>query len=175
MSRPAASGLWPEPHSPIFDFAATAAGAGWIDELATRARERLADPAGEPVVGHVDWSAKHFRFEGSNVRVVYDWDSVARVPEPVLVGEAARSFTASWDPPARPLMPTPEEARAFVAEYEAARGRSFDAAERRTLGAAAVYALAYGARCEHAGATSAPEPGSQRDTLRRHGEEFLTL
>ena len=35
--RPAA-GLYPTPHSKLFDFEATAAGAEWIDEIATRAK-----------------------------------------------------------------------------------------------------------------------------------------
>ena len=46
--------------------------------------------------------------------------------------------------------PTDEEARAFIAEYEAARGRPFTPEEKRTLKAAKTYQLAYSARCEHA-------------------------
>jgi hypothetical protein len=65
--------------------------------------------------------------------------------------------------------------RAFVDEYEAARGTPFTTAERAEIGAAVTYTRAYGARCEHAldpRATQFP-PGSQRDMLIRFGEADL--
>jgi len=46
--------LWPAPHSPIFDFDQTMAGAEWIDRLAAEAREVLARGVGEIVIGHTD-------------------------------------------------------------------------------------------------------------------------
>lgn len=46
-------------------------------------------------------------------------------------------------------LPTREEALAFVAEYEAARARSFTIEERRFIAAGATLEMAYGARCEH--------------------------
>ena len=59
--------LWPTPHSRIFDFAATTPGAEWIDALAYEARQKLAHGVGEMVIGHTDWSVKHFRFQDGNV------------------------------------------------------------------------------------------------------------
>src|SRR6266404_1128680 len=48
--------LYPTPHSPRFDFAATAAGAEWIDSLAAHARARLRSSPDLPdVVVHGDW------------------------------------------------------------------------------------------------------------------------
>ena len=47
MAQPDGSGLYPEPHSPIFDFVATAAGSVWIDEYARAAlavRDRDVSP-----------------------------------------------------------------------------------------------------------------------------------
>jgi hypothetical protein len=167
--------LWPRPHHRMFDFDATRAGTEWIDELAARARGRLGSP-GEPVVGHLDWTVKQCRFVGDELRVVYDWDSLGLMPEPELVGNAAAHFTTTWRLDV-PLIPSPEEARAFVAEYEEARGREFDREEHVRLGAQAVYALAYGARCEacsEPGATTFA-PGSQRDGLARWGEEYFRL
>jgi hypothetical protein len=167
--------LWPQPHHRMFDFDATRAGTEWIDEFAARSRERLGS-AGEPVIGHLDWTVKQCRFVGDELRVVYDWDSLGLMPEPELVGNAAAHFTTTWRLDV-PLVPSPEEARAFVAEYERARGREFDREERVRLGAQAVYALAYGARCEacsEPGATTFA-PGSQRDGLARWGEEYLRL
>lgn len=167
--------LWPRPHHRMFDFDATRAGTEWIDELATRARERLGS-AGDAVIGHLDWTVKQCRFVGDELRVVYDWDSLGLMPEPELVGNAAAHFTTTWRLDV-PLIPSPAEARAFVAEYEEARGREFEREERARLGAQAVYALAYGARCEacsEPGATTFA-PGSQRDGLARWGEEYFRL
>ena len=167
--------LWPRPHHRMFDFEATRAGTEWIDELGRRARERLVH-AGTPVIGHTDWTVKHCRFVGDQVRVVYDWDSLGLMPEPELVGHAAAHFTTTWRLDV-PLIPSPDEARAFVAEYEEARGREFAPAERRRLGAQAVYSLAYGARCEACfdpTATTFPAE-SQREGLARWGEEYFGL
>jgi hypothetical protein len=168
-------GLWPEPHHRRFDFEATRDGTAWIDEYAARARA-LFEPAGEVVVGHNDWSVKQFRFVGDEISAVYDWDSLCRTDEARLVGQAAVTFPATWYLPVA-ILATPDEARAFVSEYEAVRGRAFDGEERRRLRGAAAYVLAYGARCESTlepSATSFPS-GSQRETLARHGEEFLRL
>ena len=68
--------LWPVPHNALFNFEATAAGAGWIDEIAAGAKRVMNGFHGRVVVGHADWSVKHFRFAGGEVRVVYDWDSL---------------------------------------------------------------------------------------------------
>ncbi len=88
--------LWPTPHSRIFDFAATTSGAEWIDALARKARQGLTHGVGEIVIGHTDWSVKHFRFQDEKVCVIYDWDSLALERETVIVGEAARGFTMTW-------------------------------------------------------------------------------
>ena len=155
--------LPPAPHSPIFDFDATSAGAEWIDALAAEARARLLTSPGRLVVGHGDWSIKHFRFEGADVRVVYDWDSVTLAPEAFLVGTAAAHFTSEppdWRAPAC------EESVAFVAEYEDARRKPFTAAERAAVQAAIVFGTAYTSRCEHAlDPGGAPPPHSFRAAL----------
>lgn len=164
--------IWPRPHSEIFDFEVTAAGAEWIDALALRARIALRQPAGERVLGHDDWSVKHFRFRDGEVSAIYDWDSLAVELEPVIVGEAARGFTFTWRIPVR-LAPSLAESQAFVSEYETARGAPFTAAERETAGAAAVYALAYIARCEHCLGSRAP--GNALDALATHGEKLFAL
>jgi hypothetical protein len=164
--------LWPaEPHSPIFDFQATAAGAGWIDEVAARARA-LIDPAGEPVVGHTDWSAKHFRFADDEVSVVYDWDSLALVPEAHVVGVAAATFTANFELGVHPA-PAPDEVRAFVDDYDRARPRPLRRREREQIAAIATYVIAYTARCGHAIGVR-EEPGTFAAALREHGAAYLT-
>ena len=139
-------GLWPEPHNALFDFERSRRGAEEIDEIGRRARERMF--AGPRVVAHRDWSIKHFRFRaGGDITVVYDWDSLFRDYESVALGAAAATHTAAIH--ARVLRPTVEDALAFAADYEGARG-GLDANMRRAGLAAAVYAVAYTARCEHA-------------------------
>lgn len=143
-------GLWPVPHNALFDFEGTTDGAGWIDEIARAAA--AVPPAGEEVVGHDDWSAKHLRFaDDLTLTAVLDWDSATTELEPTLVGHAAGSFTYTKElgyPIA--LWPTARESLAFIAEYEHYRGEPFTQTERDAAIAAAVYLRAYGARCQHA-------------------------
>lgn len=165
--------LWPRPHSLLFDFDATAEGAEWIDDLASRAKAVIAASDAPGIVGHTDWSVKHFRFDGDDVRIVYDWDSLAMKPEPNLVGHAAATFTATWELPVS-VAPTFEEMDAFVEEYEEARGRPFTPAEHRLVDAAAVYGLAYSSRCEHAlDPTGGTRAGSVREALSVNGPVLL--
>jgi hypothetical protein len=142
--------LWPKPHNALFDFEATTAGAEWIDAIATAARAVTDEAAGREVVGHADWAAKHVRFDDRlRATAIYDWDSVTTDTEPSLVGTAAGSYLYLEEHDL-PRWPTPEQARAFIAEYEAARGSPFAADERRAAYAACVYLVAYAARCGHA-------------------------
>ena len=166
----AGEGLWPDRlHDPRFDFAGTAAGAEWIDQLAARARPLAASP-GEPIAAHMDWSGEHFRFEGERVTVVYDWDSLALRPEHHAVGAAAATFTAN---PALgvPIAPEPDEADAFVEQYSAARARPLSAADRERIAAVALFVIAYIARCEHSDGTTGENTFTA--ALRRHGDAYL--
>jgi len=161
--------LWPTPHSKLFDFEATAAGAEWIDEIARQAQETKLRGAGQLVLGHVDWSVKHFRYAGERVRVIYDWDSLALEKEPIIVGHASANFTYT-EFFGGPRLPTYEESRAFIDEYEVARGKPFTPDEYQTLKAAQIYEHAYSARCEHAlkpTETKYPE-GSSRSLLTQY-------
>jgi hypothetical protein len=160
--------LWPpEAHSPLFDFAATAAGAEWIDALAARAKPLVA--GGEPLAGHHDWCGEHMRFAGGEVVAVYDWDSLAIGPEAVIAGNAAATFTADFTRPGHDQAPSPEETRAFVDEYSAARAVPLSRAERERIAAAATFVLAYSARCEHALGTAGPVTAA----LRARGDDYL--
>jgi hypothetical protein len=167
--------LWPTPHNRIFDFEATTSGAEWIDALARKARQELAHGVGEMVISHSDWSVKHFRFQNEKVRIIYDWDSLALDRETVIVGEAARGFTMTWHLDVL-ITPSQNEALAFVKEYETFRGKTFTGDERATIAAAATYALAYGARCEHCidPRTGNFPAGSHREALTRYGAMYLT-
>ena len=167
--------LWPTPHSPIFDLAASAEGAGWIDRLATQARDTLARSSGAVVVGHTDWGVQNSRFVGDTLSVVYDWDSLARDRETTIVAQAAANFPFNWSLPEPPPGPSAGEARAFIAEYEAVRGTPFTAGEWGEMAAAATYALAYAARLEHSLQPQATDfaPGGGRARLAHYGDAFL--
>jgi hypothetical protein len=168
--------LWPTPHSKLFDFAATAAGAEWIDDVARAARAAMT-AAGEIVIGHGDWRAEHVRFDGERPVVAFDWDSLCKEREPALVGFNAHAFCADWTR-AETIAPAPtlDEARAFVADYEAARGRAFSVDERRLCGAAFAYSCAYTARCSWAlGSDERAKPGTFHALVARHGARLLEL
>jgi len=140
--------LYSQPHSKLFDFQKTAKGAEWIDEFAKRARQAEAHD-GKPVLGHGDWRVEHLRFQDGRIVATYDWDSPAVRPETALVGVCAHGFTADWSLANVRRIPTAADICAFVADYEAARGRPFSKRERASLSAHCVYFIAYGARCTH--------------------------
>jgi len=141
--------LWPTPHNVLFDFEATSGGAEWIDEIARVAKPLRHTGLQQEVIGHDDWSVKHFRFDGLRPTVIYDWDSLTVEPEAVLVGQAAATFTYTEHLPVE-LWPSVAEATAFLDDYEAARGLPFSTGERRAAGASAVWSRAYSSRCVHA-------------------------
>ena len=142
--------LWARPHDRRFDFAASSAGAAWIDELAAEARWRLDEVADAGLVaGHMDWRVEHLRFGGGELSATWDWDSLSMAPEPVVAGTAAHAFVADYSVEGLECVPTMEEALAFIADYEAARGAAFSRGERRVVYAALAAAAAYSARCEH--------------------------
>jgi hypothetical protein len=170
--------LWPPLHDLRFDFERTAAGAEWIDRLAENARDRLRAAVGRMVIGHEDWRVENLRVSNGRIVAVYDWESLALLPEPVLVGAVAHAFTASWDADFFFDIPNLDESRAFIADYQTARGGRFDAAELDTVDAGHLYALAYGARCQHSDALlklfpDAPAEGGYVRQLRERGERWL--
>jgi hypothetical protein len=140
--------LYPQPHSKLFDFVNTAKGAEWIDTFARRARQAETHE-GTPVLGHADWRVEHLRFEDGRIVATYDWDSLVFRPETELVGLSAHGFTADWSLEGVRRIPTADDIRAYVADYEEARGRPFSKRERQSLVAHCVYFIAYGARCTH--------------------------
>ena len=140
--------LYAQPHSKLFDFEKTAKGAEWIDAFADRAR-RLESHEGKPVLGHADWRVEHLRFRDGRVVATYDWDSLAFCPETELVGISAHGFTADWTLEGVRRIPTADDIRTYVADYEEARGRPFSKRDRKSLFATCVYCIAYGARCTH--------------------------
>src|SRR2546421_338363 len=69
-----------------------------------------------------------------------------------------------------------DEARAFVADYEAARGRVFGADERRLCAAAFAYSCGYTARCGWAIAgDERGKSGTFQALVASHGARLLEL
>lgn len=161
-------GVWPpSAHSPIFDFAATASGAGWIDELAGEAKAGI--PGGEELIVHTDWSSKHFRFDGeARITVVYDWDSLALETEVQALGTASATFTANVERNAF-LAPSPAEVTGFIAAYSSIRPIPLTKRETLAAHAVAAYLVAYTARCEHA----LGRRGDFGEALARFGRAYL--
>jgi hypothetical protein len=149
LLKPSSAPLWPKPHNALFDFESTARGAEWIDEIARAAKDRRDAVPGRFVIGHGDWSVMHFRFDGLRPTVIYDWDSLNTDHETTFVGFAAATFTYT-EHLAVELWPRVDEARAFLDDYERARGTPFAEAEHRAARAATVYSRAYSTRCIHA-------------------------
>jgi Ser/Thr protein kinase RdoA (MazF antagonist) len=169
-------GLYPVPHSPRFDFAATGSGAEWIDDLMRDARARLAAlPPGTEVVAHGDWRVQNLSVRDGRIDAVYDWDSVAVTKEMGALAAAATTFGVDWSVPQARRLSTPDEIAAFAAEYADARGAPLTDDERIRLARHLVVTLAYGARCEHADRAGRPPQGedSQRSLLRTLGPGLL--
>jgi hypothetical protein len=165
--------LYPQPHSPLFDFAATHAGAEWIDDLARRslaARDAIDLPR---VVTHTDWAARNVRFDPTAVRAIYDWDSIAATTEAAAVGLAAQTWrsTGRWDDTSAP---GPDEVVAYLDAYGHARGRPLTRHERRAAAATALWVLAYSARCEHSVDATGPAARST-NRLRTDADRLLHL
>jgi len=141
--------LYPTPHSPIFDLGSTGQGAEWIDEWARRAWSQRDSASLPPVVAYLDWSARNVRMDRSGIVAVYDWDSVSMASEAVAAGQAA----ATWRSTGETLdvrAPDAEEIERFLVAFAVARGTPFSTHEREVAYAAAVWVVAYTARCEHA-------------------------
>jgi aminoglycoside phosphotransferase (APT) family kinase protein len=125
----------------------------------------------------MDWSARNIRIGAKGLVAVYDWDSLALVPESAAVGQAAATWSVTAEPGGSEF-PSLESMTDFVLQYEAAAGRALSGGQWRAIGAAAAYVLAYTARCEDsfeaAGLSRSHQRGG-RDRLADVGERLLDL
>jgi hypothetical protein len=169
--------LYAEPHSPLFDFEKSSAGAPWIDGYAERASVLRQADHSPAVIAHTDWSARNVRFGPAGLVAAYDWDSLALLPESTAVGQAAATWSVTSEPGGSEF-PSLESITEFVVRYEEARGRRFDDVQWRATGAAAAYVLAYTARCEDSLETvglTRPDQRGGRDRLADAGEHLLAF
>jgi hypothetical protein len=78
---------------------------------------------------------QNLAFTHNQLSAIYDWDSVALVPEPALVGSASmmHPIDALFERP-DPL-PTLAQLDGFLADHEAVRGAPFSDHEQEVLAA----------------------------------------
>jgi len=125
---PIGESIWPMPHNVLLDFDATRRGAEWIDKIARQVLITMRNASSRMVVGHHDWSAKNMRMGPEGIAVLYDWDAVFVDREAFVLGSAAAHFPVTWEL-AMPETPTVDEVRAFLRDYERARGSNLTALE----------------------------------------------
>ncbi len=147
--RMAEGDLYPLPHNPVFDFDGTAKGAEWIDDWARLAVRRRGSDALPTVVAYLDWSVRNVRMTASELVAVYDWDSVSLASEATTAGQAAATWRSTGDT-ADTHAPGADEIEQFILSFAGALGRPFSPLEMSVARAAAVWVMAYTARCEHA-------------------------
>jgi len=140
----AEDGAWPPPDDLDCDLNAVAE-PGWLTDIAQRARRRLLACAEHPVVGHADWYSENLRWVGERLHVVYDWDSVAALPEAALAGAAAAIFTSTVQPGGEA---TVDQSGQFLTAYANARGKPWTASEYEVCWAAGLWTRAFDAKKE---------------------------
>ncbi len=170
------SSLYPKPHGKLFDFEKTAASAEWIDDFARRARQNLLHQEEDTLVlAHCDWRSEHLRFQDGKIVATYDWDSLALRTEAEIVGISAHGFTADWSLSDARRIPTGDDIRSYISEYEQFRGRLFSKRDRQAVFSHCVYWIAYGARCQHS--LQPDKNGWEPDTfpflLKTEGDDLL--
>ncbi|HEY4102412.1 MAG TPA: phosphotransferase [Polyangiaceae bacterium] len=162
--------LWPPPHRIWDQLNLEGEDARFIDQHAATAQRAIKKSKLPRIAAHLDWGVKNARFRDDSLCAVYDWDSLHSASEAECAGRAAAQFTAQWEVPAL-LTPTPDEARAFLDEYQTARGKRFSRAERTVAAAAARYLVAHVARSELA--LGIPEGDNFRGLLRNYDDAPL--
>jgi hypothetical protein len=135
--------LWPQPPDRPFDLNAQV-GPAWLEETAQRVLARLERSTLPLVVGHADWESQNIRWKEGQLYVVHDWDSVVTGPEAVIAGAGAAAFPAEERPTAASI----EDTTSFLAAYEVARARPWNAEEQEVAWAAGLWLMAYNAKIE---------------------------
>jgi hypothetical protein len=158
-------GLWPDPDDLDLDLN-DHPGPAWIDETASRVRDRLARVDRPPIVGHLDWESHNVRWLRGQPHVVDDWDSVAALCEPAVAGAAATVYPATAD--GRTVAATVGQTAAFLRSYQHARDTSWGPEEEQVCWAAGLWIIAYNARKETLGGSA-----GYVEHLRREGRERL--
>lgn len=144
-------GVWPNSYdtdADLNDYPEPA----WLTDIARRASHRLGRTDLPRVIGHCDWESQNIRWVDRRLHCVHDWDSAVSLPEAHIAGLAAAVF------PNRDgeYLSTMEEAEAFLAAYEQARGRPWSTEEREIAHAAGLWIMAYDVKKDTVGDGSSP-------------------
>lgn len=164
--------LYPTPHSPMFDFERTAAGAEWIDAIAAPAKAAV-EADDTCAVSHGDWSARNVRFAGDRIVAVYDFESLEQTTESTALGVAAATWRSLGEGD-DPIAPARDEIERYLDLYDEARPHPLTPTQRRAARGMAVYCLAYTARCEHA-LRPGTRDGRATARLDQDGPELLAM
>lgn len=116
----------------------------FVVDCVTRATTRLRAADLPCVLGHADFEAQNLRWRGIDLWTVFDWDSLAWMPEAALVGAASGSFASTEVPTLAPL----DSSAAFLAAYQVASGRRFSPEEIEVAWAASIWPAGHNARAE---------------------------
>jgi hypothetical protein len=147
---------------------------GFVVDTVTWAARRLNPARDLPrVLGHADFEAQNLRWTdsgtGPQLSTVFDWDSLAWMPEPVLVGAASAAFASAEVPTLVPV----ESSEAFLDAYQVARARAFSADELQVAWAASLLTATVNARREallgEPRVTTAPLRAQAAERLARAG------
>ncbi len=139
-------GEWPVPGDP-----AVVAGA------AARVRDRMAVVYLPRVLGHADWESQNMRWDGDRPRVVFDWDSLAWLPEAAIAGAACGAFASTEIPTLAPLA----SSAAFLEEYQSRR-RAFDDNEIEVAWATSLWPALHNARTQAVALAAVEEQAEER-------------
>jgi hypothetical protein len=133
-------GVWPAPDDLDLDLNAYAEPA-WLTDLARQLRARLLASRLPRVIGHADWHQGNLRWLDGRLHAVYDWDSVAVLPEAAIAGGASVLF--SRDSRAESSL---TDSDAFLRAYALARGEGWSGEEWQVAWAAGLWNLAFDAK-----------------------------
>lgn len=140
---------------------------GWLEDLQSRIRSRIARAALPMVIGHADWEAQNLRWNDGVIHTIHDWDSLAMTPEAVLVGAACGAFASTDVPALAPIA----SSQAFLEAYDAAASRRLTTTETQVAWAASMLPAAHNARAE----ILFDNPRVATTALREQADERLRL
>lgn len=168
------NGPWPVPHDPIVDFRSTPDGYGWLDDFAQRASDQVLAhrDADQVVVGHADWYAGNASVADGTLVGTFDWELVADA-EAVIAGFTAACYASSSTSGGG--LSTPEEAAAFLRDYDEARGRPMTGDEQRAAAGSAAWILAFNARWEVGMRAPGQDEGAVVTMVRKRQDDYLAL
>jgi Ser/Thr protein kinase RdoA (MazF antagonist) len=124
---------------------AAAAVPAWIEDTTRGVQAKLAGCDLPPVLGHADWEAQNIRWRRGEAHAVYDWDSLACLPEAAIAGSAAGIFAIHGK---QATLAPLESSEAFLGAYERERGVRFSHYETEIAWAASIWEALHNARNE---------------------------